>query len=107
MGYYALLYEVVEDFITRRAPYRSAHLALVRAAHERGELLLAGALGTPPDGALLVFRAPDQTLAADFARRDPYVANGLVTKWTVRPWAVVIGGDLNSDANGGSGPSDT
>ena len=50
---------------------------------------------------------PDQTLAEDFARRDPYVANGLVTKWTVRPWAVVIGGDLNSDANGGSGPSDT
>ena len=43
----------------------------------------------------------------DFARRDPYVANGLVTKWTVRPWAVVIGGDLNGETSGGSGPSST
>jgi hypothetical protein len=33
------------------------HLGLVRAAHARGELVLAGALGDPPDGALLVFRA--------------------------------------------------
>jgi hypothetical protein len=50
---------------------------------------------------------PDQTLAEDFARRDPYVANGLVTKWTVRPWAVVIGGDHDGDASSGSGPSGT
>ena len=107
MRYYALLYEVVEDFITRRASSRSAHLALARAAHERGDLLLAGALGTPPDGAILVFRASDQALAEDFARRDPYVTNGLVTRWTVRPWVVVIGGDLNGDASGGSGPGGT
>ena len=81
MNYYALVYDVVEDFVARRAPYRTEHLELARAAHRRGELLLAGALGAPPDGALLVFRAADQATAEDFARRDPYVTRGLVTRW--------------------------
>lgn len=92
MAYYALLYEVVEDYVARRAAFRDEHLALVRAAHERGELPLAGALGEPVDGALLVFRAADPAVVADFVRHDPYVRNGLVTRWTIRPWVVVIGG---------------
>jgi uncharacterized protein YciI len=32
-------------------------------------------------------------VAEDFARADPYVRNGLVTRWRVREWSVVIGGD--------------
>jgi uncharacterized protein len=27
-----------------------------------------------------------------FVRRDPCVANGVVTRWRIRPWTVVIGG---------------
>jgi hypothetical protein len=53
MGYYALFYrEVVPDFITQRGAYREEHLGLAREAHSRGELVLAGALADPPDGAL-------------------------------------------------------
>jgi hypothetical protein len=66
---------------------------MVREAHARGELMLAGALGDPPDGALLVFRGETPEVAERFARADPYVTNGLVSHWRVRPWAVVIGGD--------------
>jgi hypothetical protein len=55
--------------------------------------MLAGALGDPPDGALLVFRGETPEVAERFARADPYVTNGLVSQWRVRPWAVVIGGD--------------
>ncbi len=91
MNYYALLYEVVDGFVARRAPYREEHLRLVRDAHRRGELLLAGALGDPADGALIVFRSPDRNAAERFASADPYVTNGLVTRWKVRPWAVVVG----------------
>lgn len=93
MGYYALFYEAVEDFIARRTPYREEHLRLAREAQERGELLLAGALGEPANAALLVFKAADARPAEDFARRDPYVANGLVKNWGVRPWTVVVGGE--------------
>ncbi len=92
MNYYALFYrEAVPDFIERRGIFREEHLGLAREAHSRGELLLAGALANPPDGALLVFRADDPTPAEEFVRKDPYVINGLVKRWEIRPWTVVVG----------------
>jgi hypothetical protein len=98
MTYYALFYHVVDDFVSRRASFREEHLRLAREAHRRGELLLAGALADPADRALLIFRAADRSVAEDFARNDPYVARGLVTRWEVRPWSVVIGNEP-ADAN--------
>src|SRR5262245_61874127 len=94
MKYYALFYEVVEDFVSRRSAFREEHLQLAREAHRRGELLLAGALTDPADRALLVFRAAGPSVAEAFARSDPYVTRGLVARWEVRPWAVVIGDDV-------------
>jgi len=85
------MYDVVDGFVVKRMAFRPAHLELVRAAHARGDLLLAGALGDPPDGALLVFRADSAEVAERFAAADPYVTGGLVTRWSVRPWNVVIG----------------
>jgi uncharacterized protein len=93
MGYYTLTYEVVDDYVERRAQFRDEHLGIAREAHERGELVLAGAVGDPVDGALLVFHGDRPSVAEDFARNDPYVLNGLVTRWQVKPWNVVIGGD--------------
>jgi uncharacterized protein YciI len=101
MNYFALFYHVVDDFVARRSAYREEHLRLAREAHRRGELLLAGALTDPADRALLVFRAADRATAEAFARSDPYVTNGLVTRWEVRPWAVVIGGDAAAAAGPG------
>ena len=103
MAYYALFYDVVDDFVARRAPYRDEHLRLAREAHQRGELVLAGALSDPADRALLIFRAPDKRVAEDFARSDPYVANGLVTRWEVRSWAVVIGNEPPAASPAGGG----
>ena len=92
MPYFALTYEVVDDFINKRTPYRPAHLQEVRDAYGRGELVMAGALGDPA-GALLIFRAADKSAAERFAAADPYVKEGLVKSWTVRPWTVVVGHD--------------
>jgi len=91
MKHFALMYDVVDRFIEKRMPHREAHLGNVRSAHARGELVLAGALGDPPDGALLVFRGDSADVAERFARADPYVVRGLVTAWRVRPWNVVVG----------------
>jgi len=93
MKYFALMYDVVDGFIDKRMPHREAHLALVNGAHARGELAMAGALGDPPNGALLVFRSDTPEAAERFARADPYVMQGLATRWHVRPWNVVVGGD--------------
>ena len=98
MKYFALFYDVVNDFVSRREQYREEHLRLAREAHHRGELLLAGALSEPADRALLVFRATGRAAVEEFARNDPYVTNGLVTRWDIRPWAVVIG-DAPTDGN--------
>jgi uncharacterized protein len=93
MRYFALLYDVVDGFRERRMVFREAHLRLIRDTHDRGLLVMAGALGDPPDGALLVFRAESAAPVEAFARADPYVREGLVTSWRVRPWTVVIGGE--------------
>ena len=90
MAYFALLYETVDDYVNRRAPYRADHLRLATAARERGELVMAGAWAEPADGALLVFQGEDAAVAKRFAEEDPYVLNGLVTNWRVRTWNVVV-----------------
>jgi len=90
--YYILLYDVIDDYINRRAPYREAHLAVATAARRRGELIMAGAFADPVDGAALVFKTDDPSMPERFAREDPYVKNGLVKNWRVRAWNVVIGG---------------
>lgn len=85
-----LEYVLADDYLERRATLRADHLALARAAHERGELLLAGALPDPYDRALLVWTAPREVVER-FVAQDPYVVEGLVTGWTIRPWTVVVG----------------
>jgi hypothetical protein len=91
MPYFALFYDVVDDFVAGRTPFRTEHLRLASEAHDRGDIVLAGALSEPADTALIIFRCADKSVAEDFARRDPYVVNGLVKQWTVRPWTVVVG----------------
>lgn len=90
--HYLLSYEYVEDMAERRAPFRAEHLGLARAAHERGELAMAGAYSEAPAGAVLLFRGDEPGAAERFVAADPYVKNGLVTRWHVRPLQVVFGG---------------
>ena len=78
--YHILFYEVVDDYLDRRASFREAHLKHAAKAHDRGHLVMAGAFANPVDGAALVFRAESPSVVEDFARKDPYVINGLVTK---------------------------
>jgi uncharacterized protein YciI len=91
MPYFALIYEAAPDYVERRAALREDHLRLARAATERGELLFGGAFADPVDRALLVFKVSDSSVVEDFARYDPYVTNGLVARWEVRLWTVVVG----------------
>lgn len=88
--YWVLFYQVVPDYANRRRPFRPEHLELARAAQASGELVLGGALADPVDQALLVFRS-NRERVEEFVRKDPYVRNGLVTSWVIRPWTVVVG----------------
>jgi len=92
MAYYLLFYDVVDNFVERRAPFRQTHLMLAQRAHERGELVMAGAFGEPVAGAVLLFRSDDGSTAEDFAKSDPYVGAGLVPAWRVGKWHEVLTG---------------
>ena len=90
--YYILFYKTVKKYLERRVPLREKHLAYANASYQRGELFIAGALADPADSAVLVFKGENSSVAEEFAKNDPYVLNGLITEWKVRPWTVVIGG---------------
>ena len=89
--HYLLFYDVVDNYAERRAPFRAAHLAHARQAQANGDLVLGGAFANPIDGTMLLFRGSSPAVAEAFATADPYVTNGLVTKWRVREWTTVVG----------------
>ena len=89
--HYLLIYKVIDDYVEKRVPFRSSHLAKATEAVQRGELILGGALANPVDQAVLLFRGDSPQFAEKFAREDPYVLNGLVTSWQVREWSTVVG----------------
>ena len=89
--HFLLFYEVVADYSVRRMPFRSQHLALATAAALRGELLLGGAFANPVVGAVLLFCGDGPEVAEAFAKSDPYVQNGLISRWVVWSWTVVAG----------------
>lgn len=89
--HYLLMYDLCTDYVERRAAWRDEHLKLAWASAGRGELLLGGALEEPTDTAVLLFKADTPAVAEAFAQADPYVREGLVTRWRVRPWKTVAG----------------
>ena len=91
MKHFLLFYEAGPDYLERRPQFRGDHLARAWEAVERGDIVVAGALADPVDGAVLMFEGEDKSVAEDFARADPYVTNGLVARWHVREWTTVVG----------------
>ncbi|MGF6764214.1 uncharacterized protein YciI [Paraburkholderia sp. GAS33] len=89
--HYLLIYDLCDDYLERRASWRDEHLKLARAAVARGELQLGGALVEPADNAILLFEGDSPAAAEAFANADPYVREGLVTRWRVRGWMTVVG----------------
>ncbi len=100
--HYLLFYDVVPDYLQRRSAFRAEHLALAWQACERGELILGGALADPVDGAVLLFQGDSPAVAERFAEADPFVKNGLVTQWRVRPWTTVVGEQAATPVRGNS-----
>ena len=89
--HYILFYTTIDNYIEKRAPFREAHLRLVKETCAKGELLMAGALADPPDGAVLVFKGDSPEIVEKFVSNDPYVINGLISEWHIRKWTVVTG----------------
>ncbi len=102
MTHWLLMYELASDYLERRTALRDEHLRLAWAAVDRGELELGGAVGDPVDLAILLFLGDSPAAAEAFAAADPYVREGLVRTWRVRPWTTVVGERAASPVRPGS-----
>jgi len=67
--HWILRYATAPDYLERRAAFRDAHLTLAWQSVDKGELLLGGAVGDPPESALLLFAS--EAAARAFAETDP------------------------------------
>ena len=82
---FVVLYESADGVRERAPAHYDAHLAHMRAFHERGDLLLMGPFEDPQqDGAMGVFTTREAAEA--FAADDPFVLGGVVRRWEVRGW---------------------
>ena len=86
---YVMRYTAVEDFMPLAQANGPAHVERLGAFHARGVLLLAGTLQEPMNGdALAVFTSREA--AEEFVAGDPFVVNGVVASWEIRPWYEVL-----------------
>ena len=84
-----MFYEYCENQTEKRKPYRDDHIAHSDKAQNGGILIMAGPFQDNFDGAILIFKCKNKETVETHAKEDPYVKNGIVTKWKVRPWKLV------------------
>ena len=81
---YVLTYRAVADFLPLAQQHYPAHSARVDEFARRGDLLMIGTFDEPVNGeAMGVFTTREA--AEEFAADDPFVVNGVVADWAVRP----------------------
>ncbi|CAL8463514.1 g3048 [Coccomyxa elongata] len=90
-SFHVLQYKYVPDILEKRTPFREAHLSKAGEQAAQGRIILGGALAEPVDSALFVWKNSTTKDIEEFVKADPYVINGLVTDWSIRPYMVMIG----------------
>jgi uncharacterized protein YciI len=86
---YVLFYEAADDFRSKVPLYIEAHRALWKQFHSTGQLLMIGPFAdAPAGGAMGIFTTRDAAEA--FVRADPFVAQGIAARWTIREWSEAL-----------------
>lgn len=97
--YYAIIAKDKTDSLDARLQARPAHLDRLCRLQDAGQLLLAGphpAIDSQDPGAagftgsLIVAEFPDLDAARAWAAADPYIAAGVFTDVTVKPFLKVL-----------------
>ncbi len=86
---YVLLYESAPNVITKAPNHFPAHRARLDEFRRRGELLMVGTFGNPQEeGSMAIFSTREA--AEEFAKDDPFVVNGVVSRWQIRDWNEIL-----------------
>lgn len=83
-----MFYETTPEAMPKALEHFAAHRARLDEFHARGTLLMAGAYGMPPVGALGIFTSREA--AEEFSKEDPFVVHGVVSKVTIQDWNEVL-----------------
>ena len=83
-----MFYETEPEGLAKAPAHFADHRKRLDEFHARGLLLMAGPLMGPNDRALGVFKTREA--AEEFIREDPFVLNGVVSKWSIREWNEVL-----------------
>ncbi|MGR4064475.1 MAG: YciI family protein [Vulcanimicrobiaceae bacterium] len=81
---YVLFYEAAPGIREKAPLHFAAHMARWQEFRTRGTLLMIGPFAIPEEGALAIFATREAAL--EFAAGDPFVLEGIVSKWYVRDW---------------------
>jgi hypothetical protein len=77
-----MLYEVAPEGLAKARAHYQAHRSRLDDFHARRLLLMAGPFANPAEGAMGIFAT--RAAAEEFIRDDPFVVNGVVSKWSLR-----------------------
>ncbi|MGB5166722.1 MAG: YciI family protein [Woeseiaceae bacterium] len=97
--WYAIISEDVKDSLPKRIQARPAHLERMQQLLDEGRVLIAGphpAIDSEDPGpagftgSLVVVDFPSLQEAEAWANDDPYVAAGVYSKVTVKPFKLVL-----------------
>lgn len=83
-----MFYEVTPEGLAKAREHFAAHRARLDDFHKRGVLLMAGPFANPGEGAMGVFSS--HSAAEEFIQGDPFVLNGVVSKWRLQEWNEVL-----------------
>ncbi len=99
--YFVFYCEDKPDSLEQRLATREAHLANIKKLDEDGRILLAGPMpkqagGNPAevgfDGSVIIADFDSQQEAENWISNDPYMAAGVFSKVTTRPFVKVFPG---------------
>ncbi len=85
MAKYVMWGSYCEDALTKRTPYRQAHLEGLARQKEQGILIT---IGPTVDNTLVfaIYEAPNPEKVRELIENDPYWLNGIWTEYQIKEW---------------------
>ncbi|HEY4361519.1 MAG TPA: YciI family protein [Bryobacteraceae bacterium] len=72
---------------------RPLHREYLAGILKDGHLVLGGPF-TDDSGAIIIYEAGSADEAEGLIKADPFATRGVFVKWTVRPWKLVMAGEV-------------
>jgi uncharacterized protein YciI len=88
VAFFETFYDSLDDAIARAPDAVAAHRSRSQELHARGTLLMSGAFLNNQEEKLRTMAVlTTREAAEEYARGDPFVLNGMVSRWYIREWA--------------------